>query len=316
MSFSQEVKDELIGVRLRRDDDGAKLVAGAVLSSAVLKYSRRLRAWGLNLVSENEACINFIAKLALRCYELEHVIVLKEHQRLKALNTELFLYGKDLDRLCVDAGLVSYDQNGEKSYVTSIPKGLEAEHSLRAFIRGAFLMCGTVASPEKSCQAELVLKNEAAAKGIARLLTERGIPPKLTTRRNLFIVYMKNGDTVEDFLTFMGAGESMLLLSEQRMIRGAANKANREINCLSANLEKAARASAQQMEDIELVITNLGADALSEELYETARARMDNPELTLSELAEKLEVGRSAVNYRLKKIAGLADEIRSGNMEQ
>ena len=311
MSFSQEVKEELIGVRLRHEEDGKKLVSGASLAAATLKFSRQHRTWGLQLVSESEKCISFIAKLASRSYELSNEIALNVHERLKARNTELFLYGKGLDSLCADAGLISFDEHGEKSYVSRIPDGLDSDHALRAFVRGVFLMCGYVSDPEKSCHAEMIFKNEIIAGGMIDLLSARGIPPKLSRRRNQFVAYIKSGDTVEDFLTFMGAGESMLRLSEQRMIREAANNTNREVNCLSANLEKAARASASQIADIELVLTELGPDAMSEEVYEAARARMEYPELTLSELAERLLIGKSAVNYRLRKIAKLAEEIKN-----
>lgn len=311
MSFSKEVKEELIEVRLRREDDGAKLVCGAVLAAASLKYSQKLRLWGLNLVSENEACIDLIAKLARRSYGLENQISLNVHERLNARNTELFLYGDGLDRLCFESGLMSVDESGERSYETHMPDGLENEHSIRAFIRGVFLMCGSVADPNKGCHAELVLKNELTAKEITRLLSEKGIPPKLARRRNMFVVYIKNGETVEDFLTFMGAGESMLRVSESRMIRDAANNVNRELNCFSANLEKTAKASVSQIEDIDLIVSTVGFDALSDDLYEIARERLDNPELSLTQLADKLGIGRSAANYRLKKIAKIASELRT-----
>lgn len=311
MSFSKEVKEELIEVRLRREDDGAKLVCGAVLAAASLKFSQKLRLWGLNLVSENEACIDLIAKLARRSYGLENLISLNVHERLNARNTELFLYGDGLDRLCFESGLMSVDESGERSYETHMPDGLENEHSLRAFIRGVFLMCGSVADPNKGCHAELVLKNELTAKEITRLLSEKGIPPKLARRRNMFVVYIKNGETVEDFLTFMGAGESMLRVSESRMIRDAANNVNRELNCFSANLEKTAKASVSQIEDIDLIVSTVGFDALSDDLYEIARERLDNPELSLTQLADKLGIGRSAANYRLKKIAKIASELRT-----
>ncbi|MBR3382103.1 MAG: DNA-binding protein WhiA [Clostridia bacterium] len=313
MSFSGEVKTELIEVRLRRNDDGVKLVAGFTLAGASLKYSTSHRRWGLHFVSENSACINFIAKLACRAYDLEPEISLNVHQRLRARNTELFLCGKDVDRLCLDSGLISLDENGEKTFTPRLPEGLEAEHACRAFVRGVFLACGTVSDPSSGCHAELVLKNEQVAKGIAELLAERQIPPKITTRRGLRVVYMKNGDTVEDFLTFMGAGEAMLAVREQRMLREVKNNSNREVNCFSANMEKAAKASAAQVEDIRLIISELGPDALSEGLYEVAYARMGNPELTLSELAAAVGIGRSAVNYRLKRIAAIAAEIRKQN---
>ena len=312
MSFSQEVKDELIEVRLRRESDGAMLVAGATLAAASLKYSRQYRKWGLHYVSESAPAMGFIAKLACRSYDLEQEIALNIHQRLNARNTELFLYGSGMDKLCEESGLISYDKNGDKSFDMHLPEGLESEHALRAFIRGVFLVCGTVSDPKSGCHAELVLKSEFLAGEIARLLAEKDIPPKISKRKNLFIVYMKNGDTVEDFLTFMGAGESMLQVREQRMIREAANNSNREVNCFNANMDKAARASAAQVEDISLIISELGADCLSEELYDVAKARMENPEMTLTELSNLLGIGRSAVNYRLKKIADIAKDIKNG----
>lgn len=315
MSFSQEVKEELVEVRLRRDEDGAKLVCGAVLSAASLKYSQKLKKWGLKLVSENEPCINLIAKLAKKSYGLDNQISLNVHERLNARNTELFLYGDNIFTLCSESGLMSIDENGDRSYVTHLPSGLDSDHALRAFIRGIFMMCGSVSDPRKGCHAELVFKNEQTAASVTELLSNRGIPPKLSKRRSLYVVYFKSGDTLEDFLTFMGAGGSMLSVSETRMIRDAANNVNRELNCFSANLEKTAKASVSQTEDINLIISVLGFDALSEELYDIAKERLDNPEYSLSQLAQKLGIGRSAVNYRLKKIALIAEELRNGKKE-
>lgn len=311
MSFSKEVKDELIDVRLRRESDGAVLVCGATLAAATLKYSRSLRRWGLQYVSESEEVIRFIGKLACRAYELESEISLNVHERLKARNTELFLYGAGLDKLMEEAGLATSLPEGGRSYDLRIPEGLESEHALRAFIRGMFLICGSVSDPEKGCHAEIVLKNEAVARGVCQLLTEKGIPPKVTKRRNLFVVYIKSGDVVEDLVTFMGAGESTIRIGEQRVLRQVKNNSNREVNCFNANMDKAAKASAHQVEDITLILETLGPDALSEELYEVAAARMEEPELTLSELSAKLGIGRSAVNYRLKKISAIAEDIRA-----
>lgn len=311
MSFSREVKEELIEVRLRREEDGAKLVCGAALSAGTLSYSQKLRTWGLKLVSESREVISFLSKLALRSFELEQETINKRHERLRANNTELFLYGKGLDALMEGAGLLSLDENGDRCYDARIPSGLESEHSLRAFIRGMFLACGTVSDPAKRCHVELVLKNENIAKGVMELLTERGIPPKLAKRKSLWVLYIKNGDTAEDFLTFMGAGESMMRLSEQRMLREVRNNSTREVNCLLANMDKAAKASAKQVEDISLIVSRLGFDAFSEELYEVAKARLDEPELSLSQLADKLGLGKSAVNYRLKKIAAIAEDLRN-----
>ena len=310
MSFSSEVKDELIGVRLRRESDGQMLVKGYTLAAASLKYSRAHRSWGLHYVSENTASIGFVAKLACRSYELEQEISLNVHERLNARNTELLLYGKGIDKLGADSGLWCFDENGDRSLELHEPEGLDSEHGCRAFIRGMFLACGSVSDPSRGCHAEMVFKGEFAANTAASLLSQRDIIAKVTKRKSQYVVYMKNGDTVEDFLTFMGAGEAMLAVREHRMLREMKNNSNREVNCFLANTEKAAKASAQQVEDIKLIVASLGTDQFSEELYSVAEARMAYPEFTLTELANHLGIGKSAVNYRLKKIAALAAELR------
>jgi DNA-binding protein WhiA len=52
--------------------------------------------------------------------------------------------------------------------------------------------------------------------------------------------------------------------------------------------------------------------SLSPELKEIARLRLDNPELTLRELAVLCDppITRSGVNHRLKKLSKIAFELR------
>lgn len=310
MSFSRSVKMELIEVRFRHEIDQLELISGYTLAIASLKYVSKARSWGLRYVSECAPAVSYVAKLIGRAYKVEHELSVTVHQRLRAQNTELLVYGEGLDDLMNDTGFASPDANGDRSFVMKLPSGLENEHAVRAFIRGLFLACGSVSDPAKGCHAELVLKNEMLARAVLKMLSERGIAGKLTIRKNSWIVYLKEGEMVEDFLTFMGAGEAMLAVREQRMLREIANNSNREVNCFSANMEKAAKASAAQIEDIKLILSERGADCLNEQLYEAASARMANPDMTLSQLADLLGIGKSAINYRLKKLTELAKEIK------
>jgi len=310
MSFSQSVKEELTEVRMRHEDDALALISGYVLSIASLKYVSRERAWGLRFVGECKAAVSYAAKLMCHSYRLEQQMLVTQHQRLNAKNVELVLYGKDIDRLMVDTGFAVTDENGDRSFTQRLPENLDKDHAARAFVRGVFLACGSVSDPSKGCHAELVLKSEPLARKVLSILGERGIAGKLTVRKAAWIVYLKEGEMVEDFLTFMGAGEAMLAVREQRMLREIKNNSNREVNCFSANMEKAAKASAAQVEDIMLILQERGTDCLNEQLYEAAQARLANPDLTLSQLAELLGIGKSAVNYRLRRLAAIAKEIK------
>ncbi len=295
---------------MRRGVDHKLLISGYTLAIASLKYVPKARAWGLRFVGECGAAVNYAAKLICQTYKLEQLVTLTEHERLNAKNTELVVYGEELDALMEDTGFATTMPNGERSYIPRLPGGLDSEHGCRAFIRGVFLACGSVSDPAKGCHAELVIKHELLAREVMRQLMLRGIMAKLTVRKSCWVLYLKDGEMVEDFLTFMGAGEAMLAVREQRMLREIANHSNREVNCIAANIEKTARAAVSQIDDITLVLTERGADCLNEQLYEVASARMDNPEMTLAELGVLIGIGKSAVNYRLRKIAELANEIR------
>lgn len=310
MSFSKTVKKELTDVRVRHDIDRLMILSGYTLSIASLKYVAKAAGWGLRYVSESGFAVSFISKLIGQAYDVERELSITVHQRLHAKNTELTVYGGDIEKLMLDTGMASLTPGGERSFDICLPDGLDSEHACRAFVRGVFLACGSVSDPAKGCHAELVLKNEMLARYILQRLSETGIKGKLTIRKNSWIVYLKEGEMVEDFLTFMGAGEAMLAVREHRMLREIANNSNREVNCFSANMEKAAKASAAQIEDITLILAERGADCMNEQLYEVAEARMANPDMTLNQLADLLGLGKSAVNYRLRRIAALALEIK------
>ncbi len=310
MSFSQTVKEELTEVRMRHGEDHLALISGYTLAIASLKYVSRHGSWGLRYVSECRAAVNYAAKLICQTYRLDQEISLTEHQRLNAKNIELVVYGDNIDKLMLDTGFATIGEDGERTFDQHIPDVLSSEHAGRAFVRGVFLACGSVSDPSKGCHAELVLRSELPARAVMRILSEIDISAKLTIRKNAWIVYLKEGEMVEDFLTFMGAGEAMLAVREQRMLREIKNNSNREVNCFSANMEKAAKASASQVDDITLILRERGFDCLNEQLYEAARARLDNPDMTLSELASVLGIGKSAINYRLRKLAAMAKEIK------
>lgn len=310
MSFSQTVKVELTKVKLHHKEDTLALISGYVLSIASLKLVSPKEGWGLRCVGECRPAVNFAAKLMCQSYELDQRISLTQHQRLNAKSIELLVYGKGLDELMTDTGFAVRNELGELSFDQRIPDVLIEEHAARAFVRGVFLACGSVSDPAKGCHAELVLKNEQLARFLLALLNEREIRGRLTVRKSAWVVYLKDGDMVEDFLTLIGAGEAMLAVSEQRLLREAANNTNREVNCFSANTEKAAKASAAQVEDIKLILQERGTDCLNEQLFYTAMARLDNPELSLSQLAELMGIGKSAVNYRLGRLSAMAKEIK------
>ncbi|MDL2233506.1 DNA-binding protein WhiA [Ruminococcaceae bacterium OttesenSCG-928-L11] len=191
---------------------------------------------------------------------------------------------------------------------------LETPEQVGAFLAGAFLSCGSTSDPEKSYHLEFVTRRRELATGLSHVL-EAAIPGcKSTTRRTSHIVYYKDCSQIEDLLTLIGASRASLAMIDVEMIKQVRNQANRVTNCETANIDKTVGAAATQISDIEYILRTKGEEYLPESLREVARLRMENPDLSLRELAELMPepISRSGMHHRLEKISRLAEELRRG----
>ncbi|MDR3552435.1 MAG: DNA-binding protein WhiA [Clostridia bacterium] len=175
-----------------------------------------------------------------------------------------------------------------------------------AFLRGAFLSCGSVVEPEKDYHLEFVAPHVGAGRDLSALLGEQGLEPKTVSRSGSFVVYFRESGQIEDFLTLTGAAMKSLELMNIKVYKDLRNKANRVTNCETANIDRTAGAAARELDAIRRITAVHGMTSMPEELRELAALRLANPELTLRELGERLGISRSGVNHRLRRILALA----------
>ena len=177
-----------------------------------------------------------------------------------------------------------------------------------AFIRGMFLSCGQCEEPEKNPRIDLIVKNEALVPTVIGLLNDAEIEPNMTVRSGKTVIYLKKSETVEDFITIMGAGNITLELMDLKIIKEVRNNINRRNNAEEANTAKMIEASIKQRNAISYLIKKEKFDILPEELQEVALLRMANKEATLSELCKlsSFPLTRSGLNHRLKRILEVA----------
>ena len=130
-------------------------------------------------------------------------------------------------------------------------------------------------------------------------------------RKSKHIIYFKVSEKIEDFLTTIGAMNSSLELMGIKMHKDMVNHVNRRVNFENANLNRTVEAAITQVEAIEKIEKRMGLDSLPAPLREIAVMRMDNPEVSLSELAQMVAppLTRSGVNHRLKRLVEIADSI-------
>lgn len=186
---------------------------------------------------------------------------------------------------------------------------LGGEHGTGAFLAGAFLACGSLADPQKKYHLEYALFEPEKLSFLTEMLSEVGFLPRVAARRELPLVYFHDSQQIEDILTFLGCPRLSLELMGVKIVKERRNAANRASNCDSANIDKIVGAASGQLAAIKKILKNLGEDALPDELRELALLRLNEPELSLRELGQKLNppLSRSGVNHRLVRLVEMAD---------
>lgn len=207
--------------------------------------------------------------------------------------------------------LLSFFEVGEEIQENPLTKG----EAFPMFFCGAFMSCGTISEPAKGYHLELLPPSEQLADFLFERLFEAGYPAKSTQRRSQTVLYFKESGQIEDLLTMMGATRSSLELMETKIYKDLRNRANRAANCDAANAGKALRAASQQLSDIALLRKSGLLETLSAAAIQVAELREQNPDASLSELAEASGLSRSAVNHRFAQIAAKAAQKRGDGGE-
>ena len=185
---------------------------------------------------------------------------------------------------------------------------LEEECCRRSFVRGAFLTGGAITDPAKSYHLELVTDHFKVSRETYSLLLDMGFSPKETSRGGNYIIYFKQSAGIEDFLTMIGAPLHAMELMSAKIEKDMRNSVNRKVNCDTANVAKIVDASAAQIKAIKKIEDAGAYETLPEKLRQTAELRLQNPEMSIKELAEisTPPVTKSCLNHRLRKLMELS----------
>lgn len=188
----------------------------------------------------------------------------------------------------------------------------DAEESINccnaAFLRGAFLSCGTASDPNKSYHIEFVVPYKTLSLDLLKILTDYGLKAKHMVRRYINVIYIKDSESIEDLLTIMGAPMASLSIMNIKIYKDLRNLTNRRNNFENANLSKTATAAYDQIEAINRLKESGAYAHLDEDLKLIADLRIENEDASLREIGEMCSppISRSAVNHRIKKLIALS----------
>jgi len=159
---------------------------------------------------------------------------------------------------------------------------------------------GVVGASSRGYHLEFTFNNAGEARALCEDLAQYDIFAKLTTTVNNdhFRVYIKDSDSICNFLALTGQTASLLKLHDQIALRSVRNTSNRRANCDTANISRQIAAARRQIEVIN------GLAFIPQELRAVAVARVENPEASYEELAHGLGVSKSAVVRWLKRLIG------------
>ncbi len=312
MSFSGNVKDELAGhVNMARHCQIAEFAAILEFCAGIEQGENGESALVIN--AENEVIIKKCFTLLRKTFNIETSATKNvENTGIKIEPSFIRITDRELVwsifrtlKLVGDNGMFY----GFEEPVS--PMLIKNSCCRRAFLRGAFLCVGSMSDPVKGYHLELVTDNERKAFQIQQLIREFELDAKIIRRKKYFVVYLKEGSNIVDFLNICEAHVSLMQFENERIVKEMRNSINRRVNCETANISKTVNAAAKQISDIEKIRDRIGFSNLPQNLREMAMVRMEYPDASLKELGGYLvpPVGKSGVNHRLRKLSEIADEI-------
>ena len=310
MSFSAQVKEELGKyVSKNRHCQIAEL-------AAIIHYQGHLargRQGQLQLLiqTENPIVVRKCFTILNKAFNIETAEIEQECLQNHKNSVYTIVLEKEEDIMNIFQAIKLIDKDGVlhdlKDRVN--PEIIEQYCCRRAFTRGAYLCIGSMSDPMKGYHLELVCNNRNQAEQIKEVLLLFELDAKIVQRKKYFVVYLKEGSHIVDFLGICKARVALMNLENLRIVKEMRNSINRKVNCETANIAKTVNAAAKQIEDIIFIRDYIGFSKLPDNLRQMAEVRLEYPESSLKELGQYLDppVGKSGVNHRLRKLCEIAD---------
>ena len=292
MSFSSNCKNEIL-----ENDFSDRSIAEALVYG-LFSFSSGVNATEVLITSENAALLETIAFCMISIGVPEKHIEIYPGPKLYSLTiTDSDTIYLILDRFDLLVSSSEFELNESIVFTNE---------TIKAFIIGAFLGCGTVSDPSKGYHLQFSTHHSKRAYALFDILNSVGFGAKITKNGYSTILYYKNSSTIEDLLTYMGAYSNSMELMEMKVYKDVKNTVTRRVNCENANLDIAL---------INTFLKNGGESVLKEDMLKLAKIRIKHPECSFTELASIVGNGltKSGINHRLRKLREIMREYLEEN---
>ena len=305
MSFTSNIKNEISNVEYSNSEMMSEL-------SAILNIGVKISSDKFEIYTENISVARRIYKLIKDIY---HVNIEMDNSGVNSLRKNklvLLTVNENVDMILEDLCIF---KNGERIYVPS-DYLVDEQKDKMAYIRGAFMMCGSINDPKTSrYHAEFVIQMEETANYLNNLLNELYLNSKVIKRDKNYMVYIKEAEKISDLIRMLNATTSLFYYEDIRIYRDHKNMTNRLNNCEQANVDKSLNASNEQLEMITKLKEIMDFDLLDEKIQMICIYKEKYPESSMLELAEIISIetekpiSKSGINHRFRKIKEIVSSI-------
>lgn len=297
MSFTSNIKNEISSIGYGESEKMAEL-------SAILNIGVKIYEDKFEIYTEN---ISVARRIYLLIKEIYHVEIDMDtgYNSLRGNKLVLLSVHDKIDLILSD---LCIQKNNERIYVPGNYL-VDEEHDKQAYLRGVFMMCGSINDPKTSrYHLEFVISNEDTANYVNNLLNEFYFNSKVIKRDKNYMVYIKESEKISDFIKLLNARTSLFYYEDIRIYRDHKNMTNRLNNCEQANVDKMIQASSEQLELIRKLRETRDFDLLEQGIKDICIYKEKYPESSMAELAEIISteterpITKSGINHRFRKI--------------
>lgn len=304
ITFSTAVKEEIVnGVELSKERLLALLSAYIRINGVISFVNKEV---AVILKSENAKIIKFIYKSLKEHFPSTPMVLDYKKKSNNKKKTTYLLKIENAEELLDELSVSYLEGKISKEIVYD-------DETISGYLAGAFLASGSINSPETSnYHLEISIVNENYAKWLSKLFMKYKkieMEPKITSRRDRYIIYFKKSDQISNFLIVIGATNCCMEFENQRAYRDFSNNANRLTNLDTANLNKTMEISLRQIEEIKYIDDVLGIHNFHNPKKEMlCYLRLDNESASMSELANMLSkefgytITKSNVNHLFRDL--------------
>ena len=303
MSFSLDIKNEVARLEVSKEELISEL-------SAIVRNSAIIEDRKIIIYIENNAVARRIFKLFKNVYDINPVITVRKKYFNNGYSYILTIRNR-VKEILEDLSIIKDNKylNIPLEYITS------DDDLLRAYLRGLFLVTGSINDPKTSrYHLEFLVDNLEYAKYIDRILNDMELNSKIITREKKYMIYIKEAEKISDFLRIIKAYSGVMYYEDIRIYRDHKNMTNRLNNCEQANMDKVFFTANNQLKDIEKLKEYEIIKIIDDKLKEVIVYREKYPEASLSELSDimsndGIKITKSGLNHRFRKIKEILEKI-------